>query len=187
MKIRLTDISKDGRTYHFDRQTADLNAALADLIQNQDYIIDFHLRPLNTKTFEMKGSLKAYVASLCSKCGEDFTLEVSRPFHEILTPAQPSERTGRYSRTHVSDDDAISNYEYPDDMMFDVSEYFHEILGIAIPAFPKHPEAEMEVCNDALKALGIGPFSADKEIDYEEKPNSPFSSLKDLGIDLKPN
>ena len=61
MKIRLSEIPDEGRSYLFDRKSAELNADLEDILGTQDYVIDMFVKPIGN-AYEMRGSLKTDIA-----------------------------------------------------------------------------------------------------------------------------
>jgi uncharacterized protein len=182
MIIRLHELGKDGRSFSFTEETEELESSLADYLQGQSFIIEFFLRPLSSKTFEMKGHFVTKVPSVCSKCSEDFMIPVDTSFHEILVQPQPEDRTGKYAKTPLASDETLSSYEYSPDLTFNAGEYFHELLGITLPSYPKHSESEKEICLQALHELGVDIEDPEAEVELGEKPSSPFNVLQNLKL-----
>lgn len=182
MRIRLNDIPEEGKSFLYNRKTGELNAILADLIADRPHQVEFVIRPLNTRDFEMSGTLKTDVAEECSRCGDDFDFNVDAKFREILIPRQPEDRTGRYAKVnHLSDvvETGPSVSEYDGDFTFDIGEYLHEQTAIAVPFNPapcENSKGDCSLCGINLRGRS---FSYVEEMP-EEKPQNAFSVLKNL-------
>jgi len=61
MKIRLNEVPEEGQNYDYNRNTAELNEVLKDLIQNNDYNVHLFIKPLNTKDFTITGNRRDVV------------------------------------------------------------------------------------------------------------------------------
>ena len=57
MKIRLTEIPNDGRSYTFDRESGELNEQLSDLVGKNAYHVNFTISPIGN-AYEMRGGFK---------------------------------------------------------------------------------------------------------------------------------
>lgn len=183
MKINLSEIPEEGATYQFDRKSAELNTILADLVGSADYSVEFVIRPLNTRDFEVKGWLKTKLPEQCSRCGIDFAFPVDAKFHEFLIPKMDQPRGSRYSHVnHVSDlpENGPETTEY-EDFTFDAGEYLHEVAALAAPfnvAGPENEDGDCSICDIPVRGRS---FSYNEELP-EEKPQSPFAALKGLKI-----
>lgn len=184
MKIRLNEISEDGKSFVWTRETAELNQILTDLIEDQPYVAEFFIKPINHRDYELMGSIKTTIPEECSRCALDFNFGVDAKFLEILIPHQPEDRTGRYTKVnHISESEqeGPGATEYAADATFDMGEFLHEQVAIALPFNPAPPENKDGNCSLCLvKVRG-------RHFDYvehmpEEKPQNPFSALKDLKI-----
>lgn len=184
MKIRLRDIPEEGKSFSWNRQTAELNAILADLIGTTPHKAEFFIRPMNHRDFEMNGFIQTEAPDQCSRCGIDFNFKINQSFREILIPHQPEDRTGRYARVnHLSDvvDAGPSVCEYGSDEQFDMGEYLHEQIAISVPFNPapeETPEGDCRLCGIKVKGKTFG-YTEEMP---EEKPESPFAALKNLKI-----
>lgn len=174
MKIRLNEIPEEGRHYHLDRDTAELNSTLEDLIRNNPYSVDLDIRPLNPRDFSVSGRLLTKTSEQCSRCGEDFDFRVDKKIHEILIPGQEQDRTGKYARsaTAVTGDDDVSVTEYTK-QQFDLGEFLHEAVALEVPFNP--------FCDKCLKPENDQAFVYDEKMGEETKPN-PFQALKGIKI-----
>lgn len=178
MKIRLNEIPEDGRNYIFNRQTAELNNVLQDLIQNNSYDVNIDIKPLNTKDFTIIGHIKTKTYEQCSLCAEDFELPIEKKINEILIPSQQEDRTGKYAKTSptmVSSSEVegqVSVSEYSK-QQFDLGEFLHEAVAIEVPFNPH--------CAACEKKDSEQSFVYDEKMGEETKPN-PFKALKGLKL-----
>ena len=178
MKIRLNEIPEEGRNYTFNRQTAELNSVLQDLVKNNPYSINLDIRPLNTKDFTITGSVVTKTPEQCSRCAEDFDFVVNKQIHEILIPNQESDRTGKYAKTSStlvtsdSNETNVSVSEYSK-QQFDLGEFVHEAIALEVPFNP--------YCVNCEKQNNAKPFIYDEKMGEEVKPN-PFQALKGIKL-----
>lgn len=184
MKIRLHEIPTEGKAFLWNRETAEINQVLFDLIGEAPYTAEFFIKPLNKRDFEMTGSVKTQVPDLCSRCGIDFKFPVNVKIREILIPYQPDDRTSKYSRVnHLSESEegGPSVVEYDSDETFAMGEYLHEQIAIAVPFNPAPPVKEDGDCSLCERPVVGVSFNYEEELP-EERPESPFSALKNLKI-----
>ncbi len=183
MKINLTEIPEEGKQFVCTPQTGELNTVLKDLIGDRAFHTEFFIRPLNSKDFELTGTVKTELPEECSRCGLDFCLKVTPNLSAILIPRQSDDRTGKYAKVnHISE--AIENgpatAEY-DGMVFDMGEYVHEAVAIAAPFNPAGPEDEKGDCTVCGIHVQGRSFGYDEEMPAE-KPESPFAALKNIKL-----
>lgn len=177
MKIRLNEIPEEGRNYIFNRQTAELNSVLQDLINNNSYAVNLNIKPLNTKDFTIWGSVSTKTKEQCSRCAEDFDFTIEKKVHEILIPGQEEDRTGKYAKTSStlttadSDETNVSVSEYSK-QQFDLGEFIHEAVALEVPFNPH--------CTSCLKQDDEA-FIYDEKMGEETKPN-PFQALKGIKL-----
>lgn len=176
MIIRLNEIPEDGREYTFNRQTAELNEVLKDLIVANPYDIQLSIRPLNTKDFELLGKLNTSCPSQCSICAEDFDLAIDSNLREILIPNQELDRTGKYAKSSTpiseTEDESYSVSHYSK-QQYDLGEYLHEAIALEIPFKP--------LCATCSKTDSEQIFIYDEKMGEVEKPN-PFQALKGIKL-----
>lgn len=185
MKIRLNEIPDEGRSYLFDRQTAELNSELEDLIGTHPYSIDMTIKPIGN-AYELRGTLKTQLSEVCSKCGYDFDLKVDRKFNEIIFEEQEEHRKsqavhGNQSVNFLGDGPAMVPVK---GNVFDAGDYVHEAVALAEPFYPTcgpnggclHAEEIEEI---------VERLAQESEILEEEKPANPFAALKDLELGRK--
>lgn len=184
MRLNLREITPEGKSFKWTRQTAELNDALSDLIAERPYFCEFTVRPLNNRDFELTGEIRTQAPELCSRCGIDIELPLRVKFREILIPRQELDRTGRYARVnHLSDapEEGPATSEYDLDETFDMGEYVHEQVGLEIPTNPAPPENAAGDCEDCGQPVRGQSFGYTEEMPLE-KPESPFAALKDLKL-----
>lgn len=183
MKINLADIPEDGRSFNWNTQTGEINNIISDLIGKNQYEASFHIKPITSKDFELTGSIISKLPEQCSRCGIDFAFPINQKFHEILIPRQSQPRGGKYSKVnHVSDlpDSGTDSVEY-DGQHFDMGEYLHEVIALAIPFNPAGPEDAEGNCIICEIPVKDRTFNYDEQMP-EEKPQNPFSALKNIKI-----
>lgn len=182
MKIRLFEVPEEGRSYTWSSQSGEINEILADLVGRQTYEVQFYLRPINSRDFELTGSIRTRVPELCSRCGDDIFVAIQARFHEILIPPQPEERTGKYAKVnHVSEieDSGPESCEYDRQGQFDMGEFLHEVVAINTPLYPSPAADGNGKCGECRRVINPEPLM------YEEKitpgPNA-FAPLKNLKL-----
>jgi uncharacterized protein len=183
MRINLAEIPEEGRTYIWNSQTGELNALLADLVGKLPHHSEFFIKPLNSRDYELNGFIRTEMPEVCSRCGIDFDLKVNEKFRGILIPRQIDSRTGKYARVnHVSEslEEGPEVYEH-DGNIFEMGEYLHEIVALAAPFNPVAPEDEKGDCSVCKIPVKGRLFSYDEEMP-EEKPENPFSVLKNIKL-----
>lgn len=175
MKIRLNEVPEEGQNYDYNRNTAELNEVLKDLIQTCDYNVHIFIKPLNSKDFTLTGNVQTKRPEQCSRCAEDFEQKINKNLNEILIPHQEQDRTGKYSKSQVmlgDGDEEISVTEYSK-QQFDVGEFVHEAIALEIPY--------VVYCDNCQKQENREAFSYDEKMSEETKPN-PFQALKGLKL-----
>jgi uncharacterized protein len=183
MKINLSEIPEEGESFICSTKTGEFNAILKDLIGKATYHSEFFIKPLNTRDFELSGYIKTELPEDCSRCGIEFSLQVHPKFKAILIPRQEDDRTGKYAKAnHVSEtiEEGPEATEY-DGMIFDMGEYIHEAVAIAAPFNPAGPEDEKGNCSICGIPVKGRSFGYDEKMP-EEKPESPFSVLKNIKL-----
>lgn len=175
MKIKLNEVPEEGQNYDYSRSTAELNAALTDLIQDNDYDVHMFIKPLNTKDFTVTGNVATKRREQCSRCAEDFDQKIKKNLNEILIPHQEQDRTGKYSKSQVmlgDGNEEVSVTEY-NKQQFDVAEFVHEAIALEIPF--------VAYCESCQKTENTEAFIYDEKMGEDSKPN-PFQALKGLKL-----
>lgn len=181
MIINLLDIPEEGKSFRVDRNVGDLNESLRDLIGNAEYASEFRITPMQSGTFELKGSISTLTQEDCSRCGDGFNFKVDQKFNEILMPELETPRNGFYAKpNHVSDlkEKDLDVVEFKGHL-FNMGEFVHEIIALAQPFNPA-PE-----CDKTGKCI-LCKKDAQNAFTYEdpgfEKPEKPFEALKNLKL-----
>lgn len=185
MKIRLNEIPTDGRSYTLNRETAELNKTLQDLLQKSNYQVDVYIRPINSKDFQISGVVKTQLPEVCSRCGDDFSMTIDKKINDILIEQPEDDRTGRYAKTlntalESEGTEELSVSHYKDDQ-FDLGEYIHEAIALEIPFNPAPPcstNGDCTVCHKNFKEKKV--FY--DEIMSEEIKSNPFEALKNIKL-----
>lgn len=183
MKINLTEIPEEGRAYQWNSKTGELNSVLKELIGKALYETEFFIKPLNSKDFDLTGTIQTKLPEQCSRCGIEFPFPVNEKFHEILIPKQGQPRNSKYSKVnHVSDlpqgGPEVSEYE---GHIFNIGEFLHEVVALAAPFNAAGPEDEKGDCSICGIPVRGQSFNYDEKMP-EEKPLNPFAALKNIKI-----
>lgn len=187
MKLKLNEIPHEGLEYVLTNKTAELNADLKDLVGSNDYEIQFFIKPLNHRDFELKGTLKAHTVETCSLCGDTFNFPVKAKLHEILLPATPLDKMDKQARSnHFSelDQDGPSVTEYENDQI-DLGEFSHQAIALNVPYSPKPEMKENGDCSVCLKVQMNTPFKYEDDMtkfEAEKKKENPFNVLKNVKL-----
>lgn len=178
-QINLTEIPDEGRDWTLNRQTGELNEVLRDLIQDSNYLAQFSIRPLAAGTYELVGTVKSTVPEACSRCGLDFKWPVEERFREMLIPEIIPERNEHFAKAnHISDHNnagpSVAEYQ---GHHFQMGDYLHEIIGLALPTVPAPPVDADGKCGTCLIDVRGKSFGYEEQM---EKPVSPFAVLRQL-------
>lgn len=182
MKIRLFEVPEEGKHYVFNRKTAELNEIFEDLIGNEVYEANLFLRPINSKDFELTGKIQAQSPESCSRCGDDMIFPIQQVIREILIPKQAVDKTGKYSKlNHVLElqEGNTTDVLEVEDEIFDVGEYLHEVVALAVPFNPAPPVQDGS-CGLCKKAVKSEPFVYDEPMDGTKQ--NPFAALKTIKL-----
>ena len=184
MKIRLAEIPEDGRRFTFTRETGELNTALKDLIPKAPYRVEFLIRPLGN-AYEMEGKIVTTMNELCSLCGWDLSLPLSKTFKEILIEETKLDRDAKHVHGNNSVDfltDGPSTTPYRDGV-FETDPYFHELIAISEPLYPSCEDPDCEHLEEARAKQA----EINAEFERADEGTNPFAKLKSLGIKPKKN
>lgn len=189
MKIRLNEIPAEGRSYTFNRETAELDQDLADLIGDHAYEVAMTIHPIGN-AYEMRGKLSTTLTETCSKCGYEFELPILRSFHEILFEEQDDHRKSHSVHGNQSvdfEDDSRPSMTPVKGDVFDPGSFAHEAIGLAEPFYPTC--GPNETC---LRADEVEQIKSKLEHDWEtaqaqeKRAGHPaFSVLKGLDVTRK--
>ncbi len=184
-RIVLPELPDEGREFLFDREGEELNKALKDLVGENPYKIEFKIQPLGN-IFQLRGRLEAQMDLQCSRCGTDFKFQVDQPVNELLVlQASPLARGDTTSRVNHTSDLAEQEQEatHLESPVFDVGEFFHEIIALAEPIRPLGGSACEAFCEDLLEKYNQSTMPQEKaeEVAAPGK-HKPFLGLKDLKI-----
>lgn len=186
MKINLFDLPPEGKDYEFTQTSGQLNSVLADLLGKNPYNIQLNIRPINSRDFQLSGKIDTGSSEQCSRCGIDFPFLLKEILNEILIPSQKDEDQGSYARVnHVSDFKDESSLEvcyYNRQGTFDLGEYIHEQIALAIPFNPAPSLDDEENCNFCLKSVKATSFSYEDPMTPNLNESKPFAVLKDLKL-----
>lgn len=185
MKINLAEIPEEGKSFLWSQKTAELKDILKDFIGKNNYLVEFAIKPLNSKNFELIGNLQTSLPEECSRCGIDIILPIHQKFNEVLIPKQEQPRKSKYARVnHISDSPQSLSSEFAEydlTMYFDMGEYLRETVGLAKPFQPVGPVDEGGNCLICHKNINLSQFGYDEEMPPDE-PKNPFHVLKNMRL-----
>lgn len=183
MIINLAEISPEGESFTLSRQSGELNNILADLLGENDYYIEFTLRPLD-QGFEMNGSVKSQTPELCSRCGIDIKIKINKSFKELLLPKlkEPAQgdhysRVNHYHDLHEEEGPSMVEFE---NLMFNAGEYLHELIGLQIPSKPVGETDDKGDCLVCGLNVETTNFGYDEPVPAQK--NNPFAALKNIKL-----
>lgn len=183
MIINLSDINPQGENFTLTRQSGELNTLLNDLIGENDYEINFHIQPKD-QGFELKGEVKSQTPELCSRCGIDIKLKIYKEFKELLISKIEAPGLGEhYSRvnhyTDLHDEEGPGVFEC-ENLMFNVGDYLHELIGLQIPLKPVPESSDAGDCLDC--GLNIETTKFGYEDPFPVEKETPFTALKNIKL-----
>lgn len=183
MIINLADISPDGESYALSKKTGELNTILKDIIGDNDYSINFTIRPLD-QGFDLSGSAASQTPEICSRCGIDIHIKINKTFRELLLPKIKSPAHGEhYSRvnhyTDLHEEGGPSIFEC-ENLLFNVGDYIHELMGLQIPIRPVAETNDKGDCLTCGLNVETTNFGYDEALPAEK--NNPFEALKNIKL-----
>jgi uncharacterized protein len=182
MKIHLHEIPEEGKTWICNRQTAELNEPLKDLIQNCDYQVEFTILPMQSGTFQISGKIRGAYNEDCSRCGDLVEFGILGQFRDLLMPFLDEPRNSHYSRSnHVSDllNEGPEVFNYSGNV-FKADEFFHEKFAIEQPIAPAPGCDASGNCSICRKHVEVSQVVYDEPMETRKK--SPFEGLKTLKL-----
>lgn len=137
VNINLKELPPEGRDYEYSSESGELTSALKDLLHNNAYLIQFHLKPMGN-TYELKGELKTQLNLQCSLCAFDLKHPLNQKFHEFLIVESPLEKGDQHTRVNHAHELTFDGPEATilESESFSVPDYFHELIGLAEPIRP---------------------------------------------------
>lgn len=184
MIINLADINPEGEEFAFSRATGELNSDLNDLIKENDYTVQFTLRPLD-QGYELFGSAKTQLPEICSRCGINIQLKIDKSFKELLLPKLKAPAHGdKYSRvnhfTDLHEEDSGPSITEVENGQFNVGEFIHEFIGLQIPIRAVGETDEKGDCQPCGLNVETTDFGYNEDLPAEK--NNPFDALKNIKL-----
>ncbi len=181
--INLAEIPEDGRAFEYNRKTGDLNEMLKDIIGDRDFSVNIYIRPMGN-AYEMSGQVNTKVAEVCSLCGWDIDVPITKRVNEILIPEGEEYRKeqsvhGNQAVDFLADGPAVTGYK---GNSFDAGEFVHEVIAISEPLYPNCGDADCEHLKEStqIREQLASEFEAQEK---EKAPGHPgFAALKDLKL-----
>ncbi len=169
--VNLKDLPQEGETFNFSRATGELDKTLADLIDNNDYRVDFELVPAGN-AFAITGQIQTQALLTCARCGRDTTQPISDTFHEVIMVIKEKPRSGHSGHTGNNLIDGPYCH-YTTAYEFDMGEFAREHVAAAIPYTPYCGRADCEEYLERAKTPAQDSFDSSTE-------SNPFATLKNL-------
>lgn len=168
-RVTLSEIPLEGRTYHFSKDSGELNESLKDLIGDHDYQVEITLRPLGN-VFEISGLIKTNRDISCSRCARDIKQAINKPFTELIVIEDDRPRKTRSG--HVSNESLASGpyCNYVKSEVFSLTDFIHEQIATEETFLV---ECGLPDCEDLLSQY-------QGELPPENEKNNPFAVLKNL-------
>lgn len=170
--VNLKDLDEDGEDFSYSRASGELNKTLNELVGEQPYDINLHLRPMGN-VFEISGEIHTAMNLPCSRCGRDMQMPIDENFNEIIVVMNERPRAGHSGHTGTTDEGPYCNYVTSHD--FSLSDFVHEHVAAAEP-YQIH--CTRPDCEEVYKKAQISDTSTIKE-------NNPFEVLKNLNVNSK--
>lgn len=141
MRIDLQNIDDDGKSFHCKDLSEDLKGSFKDLIGDNDFKIDFEIRPLGN-TFQVLGQMETRYSDVCSLCAEDIQVPLQARINEILVIEEKRPRNAQVSQSQQNFDPTNPAATYLNEPYLEADEFLHEIMAAAFHNFPSCVDKE---------------------------------------------
>ena len=129
-KIELKELPIEGRDFHYNRDSGELNSGLEDLIGKNTYEAHLHLQPTGN-IYSITGNIQTRLQTQCSRCGRDMKHPVQNTFSELIIVEKPRPRNSESS--HFISEDASIYCNYIHSTSFNIEEFIHEHIASSEP------------------------------------------------------
>lgn len=167
--IQLNELPEEGRSYHFDRESGELNKILEDLVGQNPYSVDLFIQPMGN-VFSISGDLHTKVGTQCARCGRDMDHPVDENFSELIVVEKPRPRSSSTSHSLADGSSVYCNHITGNS--FSLGEFVHEQIAANEPYVVR---CNREDCEDHLQSTQ-GPLPTPAELPKE----NPFAVLKNF-------
>ncbi|MEQ1877787.1 MAG: DUF177 domain-containing protein [Bdellovibrionia bacterium] len=174
MIIRLHEIPKEGKSFHVDRETGELDDVLNDLIGEQEYKTDFQVLPVG-QAFDLRGTIHTALKEQCSFCASEFELPLKESFHELILKDDAKKLTGLKD---FSPDEGVSVSVADNGLTYNVGNFIREIIALAEPSQPVCREGCKGLCATCGTNLNEESCRCAKEKNIKVHPFSVLKKLK---------
>jgi len=181
-EIVLKDLPLDGRQFTYTRETGELNEALKDLIQDNNFEVRFNILPVGN-AYSLKGEVKTGMDLQCSKCATDLSIPIKAKLNELIVVEKPMSKGDQLVRANHAHElqDSGPDYLMLENESFKVADYIHEVIGLAEPIQPVCPPENARECADALKNIQRDWLSVGDSAGQSIKAN-PFQILEKMKL-----
>lgn len=172
--VSLKELPPEGREFIYSQETGELSQGLKDLIQNNPYNVEIHLRPIGN-AFEITGKIRTKMDLACSRCGREMQLPIEDDFRELIMVEHERPRGGHsgHAGSHLVSDGPYCNF-VPTPYV-DLVDFIHEHVAASEPYIVECSDKD---CETAMRKAQMG---AEAPADFDEKTN-PFATLKNLKV-----
>lgn len=180
MRINLSEIPSEGRTFDFSNKDGKITHDIKDLVQDHPYEFSIRISPIGG-AYEVRGQGKSSVDEVCSMCGEDLVLPIERKVYEYLIVEDERPRGSKNTHGNQSLDLNGKGPEttYLPNSQFNLGEFVHEQIALAWPEYPECNTPECKKRHDEA----LAPYAVtDEEV---VKGHPAFSVLQNLKTNKK--
>jgi uncharacterized metal-binding protein YceD (DUF177 family) len=174
LKVKYGEIPQGGLEFHFSNESHELDEHFKDLLgENPTYSAIAKIDQVEEMT-QLKGTLTATLAHICSRCAENFESQVSKNFTTLYYKSEDGIKTPAEG---LEDLEGALDFEFAPGHELDLAEAFYEQLALEVPFQP--------VCQDSCQGLcGQCGINLNTEVDHSHLnqlvSQSPFAKLKEL-------
>lgn len=168
-RIQLNELPEEGQSYHFDRDSGELNHILQDLVGENAYTVDIFIQPMGN-VFQISGDLHTEVGTQCARCGRDMNHPVDENFSELIVVEKPRPRSSTGS--HSLSDGSSLFCNHISDTSFSLGEFVHEQIAANEPYVVRCQREDCESYLESAQEHVRAPAELPKE--------NPFAVLKNF-------
>lgn len=141
MKIDLSLIDEQGKSFEFDELSPELHGLFNDLLGDAPYKVNIELKALGN-SYQAHGSATSHYTDTCSRCGYEVDVPINTKINEILVIEKERPRNTQVSQSRQSFDSTSPAATYLNDASFDLGEFIHEIFAASFEIYPACKDQE---------------------------------------------
>lgn len=177
LRISLHSLQKQGLDFDFNKSNSkELRQVLRDLIDNNDYEIQGHIKAIGDSSYRISGTIKTNINLLCSRCAYEYQHVVDKNFSEDIYIHEKQLRKDKEVRiNHFSEQTQNKDFTILNRDLFSLDEFLHELIAVEESPRPV-PFPQCEENNDCEHLQNIQA----KGILQPERTNSLKDQLQDM-------